>query len=99
LIVSDDDSGASAIDEAASAFGLLVRRASGGMAIEAALRDYGPGIVQLARELGIGTAAEAVETQQTLDFLHAAGCDRIQGFLVSRPLPASEFQAVAERWR
>jgi EAL domain-containing protein (putative c-di-GMP-specific phosphodiesterase class I) len=57
------------------------------------------GIVQLARELGIGTAAEAVETQQTLDFLHAAGCDRIQGFLVSRPLPASEFQAVAERWR
>jgi EAL domain-containing protein (putative c-di-GMP-specific phosphodiesterase class I)/CheY-like chemotaxis protein len=57
------------------------------------------GIIQLARELGIGTAAEAVETQKTLDFLHAAGCDRVQGFLVSRPLPAVELQAVAERWR
>jgi EAL domain-containing protein (putative c-di-GMP-specific phosphodiesterase class I) len=53
------------------------------------------GIIGLAGELGLSTAAEAVETNETLDFLHAAGCDRVQGYLISRPLPATELQAMA----
>jgi EAL domain-containing protein (putative c-di-GMP-specific phosphodiesterase class I) len=53
------------------------------------------GILALAGELGLSTCAEAVETNDTLTFLHAAGCDRVQGFLISRPLPATEFQAIA----
>jgi EAL domain-containing protein (putative c-di-GMP-specific phosphodiesterase class I) len=57
------------------------------------------GIIRLARELGLATAAEAVETTASLDFLHEAGCDRAQGFVISRPLPATEFQAAVTRWR
>lgn len=56
------------------------------------------GIILLAHELGLETTAEAVETSETLEFLHAAGCDRVQGFVISRPLPASEFQSVAGHW-
>jgi EAL domain-containing protein (putative c-di-GMP-specific phosphodiesterase class I) len=57
------------------------------------------GIILLAHELGLETTAEAVETEDALAFLHAAGCDRVQGYVVSRPLPAAEFRAVAARWR
>ena len=56
------------------------------------------GIILLAHELGLETTAEAVETSETLEFLHAAGCDRVQGFVISRPMPATEFQAVVSHW-
>jgi len=56
------------------------------------------GIILLAHELGLETTAEAVETSETLELLHEAGCDRVQGFVISRPLPANEFQAVAGHW-
>jgi EAL domain-containing protein (putative c-di-GMP-specific phosphodiesterase class I) len=56
------------------------------------------GILLLARELGLDTCAEAVETQETLDFLHEAGCNRVQGFHISRALPAAAFQLVAAQW-
>jgi EAL domain-containing protein (putative c-di-GMP-specific phosphodiesterase class I) len=57
------------------------------------------GIVALAHELGLETTAEAVESQESLDFLHSAGCDRVQGFVISRPLPATAFQTAVPRWR
>jgi len=56
------------------------------------------GIVLLAHELGLETTAEAVETRESLDFLHDAGCDRVQGFIISRPLPAAELRETANRW-
>lgn len=56
------------------------------------------GIILLAHELGLKTTAEAVETSEALELLHEAGCDRVQGFVISRPLPANEFQAVADHW-
>ena len=56
------------------------------------------GIIALAHELGLGTTAEAVETGESLEFLHAAGCDRVQGYAISRPLPATEFQAAVAHW-
>jgi EAL domain-containing protein (putative c-di-GMP-specific phosphodiesterase class I) len=56
------------------------------------------GIILLAHELGLATTAEAVETSEALELLHEAGCDRVQGFVISRPLPASDFQAIAGRW-
>jgi EAL domain-containing protein (putative c-di-GMP-specific phosphodiesterase class I) len=49
--------------------------------------------------LGLETTAEAVETEDARAFLHAAGCDRAQGYVVCRPLPAAGFRAVAARWR
>lgn len=56
------------------------------------------GIVALAHELGLETTAEAVQSSESLEFLHAAGCDRVQGFVVSRPVPALEFQTLIGQW-
>jgi EAL domain-containing protein (putative c-di-GMP-specific phosphodiesterase class I) len=56
------------------------------------------GIVALAHELGLETTAEAVQSSESLEFLHAAGCDRVQGYVVSRPVPAPEFQTLIGQW-
>jgi diguanylate cyclase len=45
-------------------------------------------IVQLAHALGLQVVAEGVERAETLDELHRIGCDAVQGYLVSRPMPA-----------
>jgi len=44
-------------------------------------------IVQLAHALGLEVVAEGVERVETLDELHRIGCDAVQGYLVSRPMP------------
>ncbi len=54
-------------------------------------------IVKLAHSLGLRTIAEGVETAQQRDFLRAQGCDEVQGYLVSRPLPAAAFEAFVRR--
>lgn len=41
----------------------------------------------LARKLGLEVVAEGVETRAQLDFLQLNGCDLIQGYYLSRPLP------------
>ena len=56
------------------------------------------GIIRLAHELDLETTAEAVESAVALEFLHAAGCDRVQGYVIGRPLPATEFQSVLNHW-
>ena len=45
-------------------------------------------IVDLAHALGLDAVAEGVETAETLDRLRDLGCDGMQGWLVSRPMPA-----------
>lgn len=47
-------------------------------------------IVNLARDLGLKTVAEGVETLDVLEDLGEIGCDMAQGFYISRPAPASE---------
>jgi PAS domain S-box-containing protein len=49
-------------------------------------------IIALAHRLGTRVVAPAVETKEQLEFLSAQGCDEIQGYLVSKPLPATEFE-------
>lgn len=48
-------------------------------------------IIQMARLLGLKTIAEGVEHKHELDMLVEYGCDEVQGYLFSRPLPANEF--------
>ena len=50
-------------------------------------------ILGLSRTLGKATTAEGVETEGQRDFLVAAGCNDLQGFLFSRPMPLSDFLA------
>lgn len=55
------------------------------------------GIVGLARSLGMKTIAEGVESQYQVDDLKDAGCDSIQGYLISRPLGAEAFAEYLHR--
>ncbi len=50
--------------------------------------------LQLAHALGLVFVAEGVEDQATVDALAALGCDVVQGYHLSRPLPPGEM----ERW-
>jgi diguanylate cyclase (GGDEF)-like protein len=45
-------------------------------------------LINIARALDCIVTAEGVETEQQLDALRALDCDRVQGFLLGRPLPA-----------
>ncbi|OOY34848.1 putative bifunctional diguanylate cyclase/phosphodiesterase [Solemya velum gill symbiont] len=49
-------------------------------------------IMQLAQELGFKVVAEGVETEKQKELLTDMGCDLLQGFLFSRPIPANEYQ-------
>jgi EAL domain-containing protein (putative c-di-GMP-specific phosphodiesterase class I) len=49
------------------------------------------GIIALAHSLRLKVVAEGVETQQQRDFLVRLGCDSMQGYYLSEPLPAEEF--------
>lgn len=50
-------------------------------------------IIAMSRELGITVIAEGVECQSQVDFFRERGCDAVQGFLFSEPLPADRVPA------
>ena len=49
-------------------------------------------IIVMSHKLGLKVVAEGVETEAQRDYLIAAGCDYIQGFLYARPMPAADFE-------
>ncbi|RBW49419.1 diguanylate cyclase [Marinobacter sp. F3R11] len=49
-------------------------------------------IINLAHNLGLHVIAEGVETPAQLAFLKSQGCDLVQGYLISRPVPAAELE-------
>jgi diguanylate cyclase (GGDEF)-like protein/PAS domain S-box-containing protein len=56
-------------------------------------------IIDIAHNLGIEAVAEGVETVEQLDFLRRCGCDKFQGFLFSRPVPAEQFAELLREGR
>ncbi len=52
-------------------------------------------MVEMAKNLGIKTIAEGVETQEQLDFLKKVGCDQIQGYYFGKP---ESFDAVVKKY-
>lgn len=51
-------------------------------------------IIDMAHNLDMGVVAEGVETQRQLEILMDMGCDMIQGYYISRPLPEAEIRAL-----
>ena len=47
-------------------------------------------IVNMAKELGMHTLAEGVETEAQFEFLREIGCEKVQGYLFSPPIPSAE---------
>lgn len=59
------------------------------IATDKSSRDITSAIIAMANKLDIITVAEAVETKQQYDFLVKEGCQEIQGYYITQPLPAS----------
>ncbi|MBP3198966.1 MAG: phosphodiesterase [Butyrivibrio sp.] len=48
-------------------------------------------IVNMAKELGMHTLAEGVETKEQYEFLRDIGCEKLQGYLFGKPIPVEDF--------
>lgn len=60
-------------------------------------RDIVKMILALCKKIGATSVAEGVETEEHYKFLKECGCDVIQGYYFSKPLPENEFTALMER--
>lgn len=54
-------------------------------------------ILALCQGLKLGTVAEGVENREQLDVLRRLGCQIVQGYFISRPVPAEEIAALLDR--
>ncbi|NVJ92073.1 MAG: EAL domain-containing protein [Methylocystaceae bacterium] len=51
-------------------------------------------VIAIAKSMNLKIVGEGVETEAQLDFLRKNGCDLMQGYYFSKPLPADEFEAL-----
>ncbi|MDH5485804.1 MAG: EAL domain-containing protein [Gammaproteobacteria bacterium] len=49
-------------------------------------------VIAMAQSMGLDVIAEGVESEQQFDFLRQHGCQLIQGYLISKPVSASDFE-------
>jgi EAL domain-containing protein (putative c-di-GMP-specific phosphodiesterase class I)/uncharacterized protein YlxP (DUF503 family) len=54
-------------------------------------------MITMAHGLGMGVVAEGIERQEQLDFLRDRDCDEYQGYLLSKPILASDFLALVAK--
>ncbi len=54
-------------------------------------------IITIAHDLKLSVIAEGVETEEQLAFLEKRGCDEMQGFLFSKPLPPAHLEKLLKR--
>ena len=55
-------------------------------------------MVEMAHRMNLSVVAEGVETRLQLDRLQEIGCDYVQGYLFSKPLPQEDFDALLSRF-
>jgi EAL domain-containing protein (putative c-di-GMP-specific phosphodiesterase class I) len=53
----------------------------------------------MAHSLKLSVIAEGVETLEQLEFLRSIKCDEMQGYFVSRPVPADDFTQLLKELR
>ena len=46
----------------------------------------------MVKSLGFESIAEGVEDEQQYKYLHAIGCDMIQGYLMGKPMPPEDLE-------
>lgn len=68
-----------------------------GITTSASCRAIIKSVVTLGADLGFTTVAEGVETQQQIDAAIELGCDRVQGYFFSKPMPASRVKGFLSR--
>ncbi|MDP2154988.1 MAG: EAL domain-containing protein, partial [Sulfuricella sp.] len=56
-------------------------------------------IVTMAHSLGLNVIAEGVETEGQLEYLRSHGCDEMQGYFFSRPVPVGDFEQMLRSGR
>lgn len=54
------------------------------------------GVISLSRKLNIKTVSEGIETESQVDLLSRLGCDLVQGYYFSRPMPAADLEKQIE---
>ena len=54
-------------------------------------------VVSIGRALNIKVVAEGVETPEQLRILQQIGCDEVQGYLISKPVPAHLIPQLMDR--
>lgn len=64
-----------------------------GLAVDECDRKIVRGIIDLAHSLGLIVTAEGIESDEQMALLEGMGCDRIQGYLISKPLAAQDVPA------
>jgi EAL domain-containing protein (putative c-di-GMP-specific phosphodiesterase class I)/CheY-like chemotaxis protein len=55
-------------------------------------------LIELGHNLGLTICAEGVENRAALDMLATMGCDRCQGFFISRAVPPADIPSLVSRW-
>ena len=68
-----------------------------GMASDGGDRAAVSSVITLARALNVTVVAEGVETEQQRELLRGMKCDRIQGYIASKPLPAARIASLLAR--
>ncbi len=63
------------------------------IAVEKADQAVVEAALSIAKRLGLSVTAEGVENLESVEFLTKHGCDQLQGYYFSRPLPANDFRA------
>ena len=62
-------------------------------------RDLVRSLIDIGRSLNVRVVAEGVETADQATLLRHLGCDVLQGYYFSRPIPAADVPAFVERWQ
>lgn len=61
---------------------------------DGATRIITESIINMVKALGVESIAEGVEEEAQYNYLHAVGCDMIQGFLLGKPQPPEDIDAI-----